>query len=72
MGDALLEAAPVIVFVVAILAVLAAFGFWIWTIVHAIKNKQLDYTQRIIWVLAIVFFPLIGSILYLFLKPKGS
>ena len=32
---------------------LVSFGFWIWALVHAIKNPKLTDTLRIIWVLVI-------------------
>jgi hypothetical protein len=50
---------------------LAGFAFWIWMLVHAISNKGLADGERIVWVLVIIFLPLLGSILYFFLgRPK--
>lgn len=42
------------------------FAFWLWMLIHAIQNPRLDGTQRIIWVLVIIFLPFLGSILYFF------
>jgi hypothetical protein len=52
---------------------LALFAFWIWMLVHAIQNKGLTDGEKIGWVLAIVFLPFIGSVLYFFIgKPKAK
>lgn len=47
-------------------------AFWIWMLVDAIQNKGLSDGEKVGWVLAIVFFHFIGSLLYLFIgRPKG-
>jgi hypothetical protein len=51
---------------------LACFAFWIWMLVHAITNKALGDGEKIVWVLVIVFLPLLGSILYFFIgRPRA-
>jgi hypothetical protein len=51
---------------------LAGFVFWLWMLIHAITNKGLADGERIVWVLVIIFLPLIGSIIYFFVgRPKG-
>jgi len=45
--------------------------FWIWMLVDAIQNKGLADGEKIGWVLAIVFFHFLGSVLYFFIgRPK--
>ncbi|MDB6021707.1 MAG: hypothetical protein JWQ04_1564 [Pedosphaera sp.] len=56
-------AIPAILFVV-LLAVLSCV-FWILMLVSAIQNKGLTDGEKTGWVLAIVFFHFIGSLLYL-------
>ena len=52
-------------------ALLALTVFWIWMLVDAIQNKGITDGEKIGWVLAIVFFHFIGSLLYLFIgRPK--
>ena len=46
---------------------LAAFAFWLWMLINAITNKGLGDGERIVWVLVIIFLPLIGSIIYFFI-----
>ena len=43
---------------------LLTFIFWVWMLIDAIKNPNLDGTQRVIWVLVIFFLPCLGSIIY--------
>ncbi len=45
--------------------------FWIWMLVSAIQNKGLTDGEKIGWVLGIVFFHLLGSLLYFFIgRPR--
>ncbi|MHB8524330.1 MAG: PLDc N-terminal domain-containing protein [Limisphaerales bacterium] len=49
----------------------ALMVFWIWMLVDAIQNKGLGDGEKVGWVLAIVFFHFIGSLLYFFIgRPK--
>jgi hypothetical protein len=52
---------------------LAGFAFWLWMLIHAITNKGLADTEKIVWVLVIIFLPFIGSVIYFFIgRPKGQ
>jgi hypothetical protein len=52
---------------------LAGLAFWLWMLIHAITNKGLGDAEKIVWVLVIIFLPLIGSIIYFFVgRPKGA
>jgi hypothetical protein len=47
--------------------------FWIWMLVDAIQNRGLDDGEKVGWVLAIVFFHFLGSVLYYFIgRPKRT
>ena len=53
--------------------VLACFVFWLWMLIHAIKNKGLSDTEKIIWVLVILFVHVLGALIYFFVgRPKAS
>jgi hypothetical protein len=52
--------------------VLAAFVFWIWMLIDAITNKGLTDTEKLIWVVVIIFVHFIGALIYFFVgRPKG-
>ncbi len=38
---------------------------WIWALVDIVKSEFTDSTNKTIWVLVIIFLPVIGSLLYL-------
>ena len=49
------------------------FVFWIWMLIHAITNNGLSDTEKIIWVLVVIFLHFLGAIIYFFLgKPRGQ
>jgi len=59
-------------FLVAGVIGLALFAFWIWMLIHAITNKGLTDTEKILWVLVVIFLHALGALLYFFLgRPKG-
>ena len=61
-----------LVTLVTFLIGLAVFAFWVWMLIHAITNKGLGDVEKIVWVLVVIFLPLIGSILYFFIgRPKN-
>jgi hypothetical protein len=51
---------------------LALFAFWIWMLIHAISNKGLKDTEKLIWVIVILFLHFLGAMIYFFVgKPKA-
>ena len=58
---------------IGLLLSVAGFVFWLWMLIHSITNKGLPDGEKIVWVLVIIFLPLIGSIIYFFIgRPKGA
>jgi len=49
------------------LVVLAAFVFWIWMLIHAIRNKGLTDMERLMWVVVVLFLHFLGALLYFFI-----
>lgn len=50
---------------------LLSFVFWIWMLVHAIQNGGLSDTEKIIWVIVVVFTHFVGALIYFFVgRPK--
>ncbi len=51
---------------------LAAFAFWIWMLIHAITNNGLTGTEKIVWVLVILFLHAVGGLIYFFVgRPRA-
>jgi hypothetical protein len=47
---------------------LAGMAFWIWMIVDCVTNEPGVGNDKLIWVLIIVFLPLLGSLIYYFVR----
>lgn len=58
------------VFIMIMLAIFTTliFGtiFWIWMLVDCARNKALPDTERVVWILVLVFTHLLGAIIYFF------
>lgn len=62
----------VLAFLVVAAIGLACFAFWIWMLIHAITNKGLTDTEKIIWVLVVLFLHVLGALIYFFMgRPKA-
>ncbi|NJW53221.1 PLDc N-terminal domain-containing protein [Salinimicrobium oceani] len=44
--------------------------FWIWALLDLANARFKDVKWKLAWLLIIIFFPLLGSILYLLLKKN--
>ena len=54
----------------AVLAGLLLCVFWIWMLIDAIKNDSLDGTERVVWVLVILFLHALGALIYYLVGRK--
>jgi hypothetical protein len=64
-----------IILLLFFLGPLALLGtaFWIWMLIHAIQNKGLDDTEKIVWVIVIALLHLLGALIYFFVgRPKAT
>jgi hypothetical protein len=50
----------------------AAFVFWIWMLVDAIKNRSLTDTEKIVWVLVVIFLHFLGALIYFFVGRERT
>jgi len=59
----------------ALLFGVLAFAFWIWMIVDCVTRKFKSNTEKIVWILVILFATWVGSIVYFVaikkMNPKG-
>ncbi len=55
-----------IVFLLIALISLACFVFWLWMLIDLLTSRH-DAGAKILWLLLIIFLPMLGSILYFFL-----
>ena len=58
-------AAIVFVAVFGVILALAAIVFWVLMLIDCLQNPRLTGTERLIWVLVLIFLHLLGALLYL-------
>jgi hypothetical protein len=46
--------------------------FWLWMLIDAITNTAIDGTEKIVWVLVILFTHIIGALIYFFVVRGRS
>jgi uncharacterized membrane protein YhaH (DUF805 family) len=49
---------------------LALFIFWVVMLIHALTNRGLQGVEKLVWVVVIIFLPVIGSLIYFFVGRK--
>jgi uncharacterized membrane protein len=54
------------------LIAVGAFVFWIWMLIDAITNKGLAGTEKIIWVLVVLFLHFLGALIYFFVGRQKA
>ena len=57
--------------VFAIIALLTSI-FWIWMLIDCATNASLDGTQKIVWILVILFLHFLGALIYFIVGRGGS
>jgi phage shock protein C len=59
-----------IMFLIIALA-LISFGIWIWALIDCLSSKR-DTAEKLIWLLIIILFSVIGAIIYLIVDSSGK
>ncbi len=54
--------------VIGILMALSSIGLLIYYLIHAINNKQLESTERLVWILVFLFAGMIGFPIYWYMR----
>jgi len=58
--------------VVGLMVTVGLFVFWIWMLVHALRNPGLNDGERISWTVVLCVTHLLGAVLYFFLgRPRA-
>jgi len=51
---------------IATLLGILVFVFWIWMLIDCLQNSRLQSTEKIVWVLVILFLHFLGALIYYF------
>ncbi|GCE45785.1 phospholipase D-like protein [Thermosporothrix hazakensis] len=50
---------------------IALVVFWVWMLVDCLSNRGITDTMKVVWVVLMIFFPFLGSLLYMLIdRPK--
>jgi prolipoprotein diacylglyceryltransferase len=62
-----------IIFLVLVITIIfiLAFVFWIWMIVDCAQRKFRNETDKVVWILVVIFLQLIGAIIYYFAVKRN-
>jgi hypothetical protein len=50
--------------IVGIILAVAATIFWVWMLIDALMNPRIQGTEKLVWVLVVLFLHLLGAVLY--------
>lgn len=56
------------IFIMAIVMSMLSLGLLIFFIMHLVRNKKIDSTERIIWILVLLFAGIIGYPIYWYMR----
>jgi len=57
-------------FLTILIVVLPIMALWIGCIIDVIRRHDLSGVTKVLWLLAILFFPLFGSLIYVIARPN--
>jgi hypothetical protein len=48
------------------------FVFWLWMLIDCLKNPRIQGTEKLVWVLVILFVHVLGPLLYFFIAKEQT
>jgi hypothetical protein len=51
----------------SLILTIAVFVFWIWMLIDSLQNPRLQGTDKLIWVLVVLFLHVLGAAIYYFI-----
>ena len=62
---------PIVFFGFAGLLAIASTIFWVWMLVDCAQNETSENSQKIVWILVIIFTHVLGAILYFLIRKQS-
>jgi len=66
--DFLYSALPLLIFILVLVGSLVGVAFWIWTIVDCATNESSEGSNKLVWILIILFTGWVGALIYFFAR----
>ena len=64
------SAASIFISIIPLVVVLGIMGFFIYVLVDILKSEFTNSINKIIWLIAVIFLPILGIVLYFFIGRK--
>ncbi len=58
--------------IIGLLVAVVTTAFWLWMLIECISNAALTGTEKIVWILVMLFTHFIGALLYFFLARGNN
>ena len=62
----------ILLILLIVIIILLMFVFWIWMLIDCLKRKFSSDTEKIVWVLVIIFLGAIGAAVYFFVVKSDD
>lgn len=70
-GEIILAGLGIFIFILLIIALaIASFVFWILMIIDCVKRRFKSDTEKIVWIIVIIFAGIIGALIYYFVEKR--
>ena len=56
---------------VALILGILALGLWIYAILDIVRGSLSGSGNKVLWLIVVIFFPILGAIIYLLIGKKG-
>ncbi|MEO6845802.1 MAG: PLDc N-terminal domain-containing protein [Chthoniobacterales bacterium] len=70
--DILTAIPPITAAMLFLTLAMASFALWLGALIHLLKNNSILGTDRILWLLVIIFLYTLGAVLYFLIAPRPS
>lgn len=64
------SSASIFVSIIPLVVVFGIMGFFIYVLVDILKSEFTNSVNKIIWLIAVIFLPILGIVLYFFIGKK--
>ncbi len=56
---------------VALILGILALGLWIYAILDIVRGSLSGSGNKVLWLIVVIFFPILGALIYLLIGKKG-
>ncbi|WP_425607665.1 PLDc N-terminal domain-containing protein [Pelagicoccus enzymogenes] len=57
--------------IIILLCIITALAIFFWTLTHCLKNENLQGSEKFLWILGLLLFPVLGCLAYVTFAPSS-